>query len=63
MLGEDRGPEADVAGHLGDTVEAVTRTYVHWLRDDRGVPAAVLDRIIAPPDALPTRDESAEGGV
>ena len=59
----DGTPITAVAGHLGDTVETVTRTYVHWLRDDRDVPAAVLDRIIAPPDASPTRDESAEGGV
>lgn len=34
--------------HLGDTVETVSRTYVHWLRDDRNVPAAVLDRVLAP---------------
>jgi integrase len=41
-------PLAAVAGHLGDTVETVSRTYVHWLRDDRDVPAAVLDRVLAP---------------
>jgi hypothetical protein len=23
-----------VAGYLGDTVDTVSRTYVHWLRDD-----------------------------
>jgi hypothetical protein len=28
-----------VAGHLGDTVETVSKVYPHWLRDDRGVPA------------------------
>jgi integrase len=39
-------PLAAVAGHLGDTVETVSRTYVHWLRDDRGVPAEVLARIL-----------------
>lgn len=39
-------PLPAVAGHLGDTVETVSRTYVHWLRDDREVPAAVLDRIL-----------------
>lgn len=55
-------PITAVAGHLGDTVETVTRTYVHWLRDDRDVPASVLDRVLAPPDALPARDEPAEGG-
>lgn len=37
-------PLSAVAGHLGDTVETVSRTYVHWLRDDRDVPAEVLDR-------------------
>jgi len=37
-----------VAGHLGDTVAEVARTYVHWLRDDRDVPASVLDRVLAP---------------
>jgi integrase len=41
-------PITAVAGHLGDTVETVQRTYAHWLRDDRDVPAAVLDRILAP---------------
>ena len=35
-----------VAGHLGDTVETVSRTYVHWLRDDRDVPAEVLDGVL-----------------
>jgi integrase len=56
-------PITAVAGHLGDTIETVTRTYVHWLRDDRDVPAAVLDRLLAPPDALPARDEGAGGAV
>lgn len=37
-----------VAGHLGDTVETVSQTYLHWLRDDREVPANVLDRVLAP---------------
>ena len=41
-------PLAAVAGHLGDTVDTVSRTYAHWLRDDRDVPAAVLDRVLAP---------------
>lgn len=41
-----------VAGHLGDTVETVSRTYVHWLRDDRNVPADVLDRVLAPATAV-----------
>ena len=45
-------PITAVAGHLGDTVETVSRTYVHWLRDDRDVPLAVLDRVLAPPDAI-----------
>jgi integrase len=59
----DSAPTTAVAGHLGDTVETVMRTYVHWLRDDRDVPAAVLDRVLAPPDAPPARDGSAETGV
>jgi integrase len=41
-------PITAVAGHLGDTVETVSRTYAHWLRDDRDVPADVLDRVLAP---------------
>lgn len=40
-------PITAVAGHLGDTVETVSRTYAHWLRDDRDVPAMVLDRLLA----------------
>jgi integrase len=39
-------PLTAVAGHLGDAVETVSRIYVHWLRDDRNVPAAVLDRVL-----------------
>jgi integrase len=41
-------PLTAVAGHLGDTVETVSRVYLHWLRDDRDVPAEVLDRVLAP---------------
>ena len=41
-------PLTAVAGHSGDTVETVSRVYVHWLRDDRDVPAEVLDRVLAP---------------
>jgi hypothetical protein len=37
-----------VARHLGDTVETVSRTCVHWLRDDRDIPAHVLDRMPSP---------------
>ena len=48
-------PLAAVAGHLGDTVDTVSRTYVHWLRDDRDVPADVLDRVLAPANADQTR--------
>jgi hypothetical protein len=54
-------PITAVAGHLGDTVEAVSRTYAHWLRDYRDVPAAVLDRVLALRDALSARDEAAGG--
>ena len=42
-------PITAVAGHLGDTVETVSRTYAHWLRDDREVPASVLERVLAAP--------------
>ena len=40
-------PTTAVAGHLGDTVETVHRTYAHWLRDDRGIPATVLDGLLS----------------
>lgn len=33
-----------VAGYLGNTVDMVSRTYVHWLRDERDVAADVMDR-------------------
>ena len=46
MLAEG-APITAVAGHLGDTVETVQRTYAHWLRDDREIPAAVLDRVLS----------------
>lgn len=39
---------ATVAGHLGDTVEVVSRTYAHWMTENRGVPAAILERVLAP---------------
>jgi len=54
-------PLTAVAGHLGDTVETVSRVYAHWLRDDRDVPAAVLDRLLAP-DADPPRVRSVSHG-
>lgn len=41
-------PLTAVAAHLGDTVETVSRVYVHWLRDEADVPAGVLDRVLAP---------------
>lgn len=40
-------PITAVAGHLGDTVQTVSQVYAHWLRDDRDVPGAVLDRVLA----------------
>ncbi len=45
MLAEGVNPMA-VAGHLGDTLETLQRTYAHWLRDDRDVPADALERIL-----------------
>lgn len=47
MLAEGVNPMA-VAGHLGDTLETLQRVYAHWMRDDRDVPAAALDRILDP---------------
>jgi integrase len=41
-------PVTAVAGHLGDTIETLGRTYAHWLRDDREVPAAALSRMLRP---------------
>jgi integrase len=46
-------PLTAVAGHLGNVVETVSRVYVHWLRDDRDVPADVLDRVLAPSAEAP----------
>jgi integrase len=40
-------PITAVAGHLGDVVETVIRTYSHWLRDDRDLPALLLDRMLS----------------
>jgi hypothetical protein len=40
-------PLTAVAGHTGDTVETVSRTHFHWLRDDRDIPAQVLDRMLS----------------
>lgn len=54
-------PLSAVAGHLGDTVETVSRTYVHWLRDDREVPAGVLDRVLAPSDVACSWPEAVAG--
>jgi integrase len=56
MLAEG-APITAVAGHLGDTVETVQRVYAHWLRDDREVPAAVLDRVLAPVAEEPVEGE------
>jgi integrase len=53
-------PLAAVAGHLGDTVETVSRVYVHWLRDDRDVPAEVLDRVLAPASAASSRPDGGQ---
>ena len=37
MLAEG-APITAVAGHLGDTIETLSRTYAHCMRDDRAVP-------------------------
>ena len=39
---------AGVAGVSGPLATALSRVYAHWLRYDRNVPAAVLDRVLAP---------------
>jgi integrase len=54
-------PLTAVAGHLGDTVETVSRTYVHWLRDDRDVPAEVLDRVLTLAAESAEHDELSTG--
>jgi integrase len=36
---------AAVAGHLGDTIEAVQKVYAHWSRDDLDVPVDILNRL------------------
>ena len=47
MLAEG-APITAVAGHLGETVGTVSKVYAHWLRDDREVPAMVLERVLPP---------------
>lgn len=42
-------PTPAVAGHLGDVPETVMRTYAHWLRDERDLPAVLLDQMLATP--------------
>lgn len=56
-------PIIAVAGHLGDQVQTVTSTYAHWLRDDRDVPAEVLDRVLAPAAVSPVCHDAAAEGV
>jgi len=51
----DRGGRAP-----GDTVETVSRTYVLWLRDDRDIPAQVLDRMLSPASSA-RHEASGEG--
>jgi hypothetical protein len=57
------GTDQGAGAYLGDTVETVSRTYVHWLRDDRDVPAEVLDWVVAPAGARSACDEAAAGDV
>lgn len=42
------GAVAGGCRHLGNTVETVSRTCAHWLRDDRDLAGAMLDRVLAP---------------
>jgi integrase len=60
MLAEGVNPMA-VAGHLGDTLETLQRTYSHWLRDDLDVPAEALDRILFVPALRPKEGSDADG--
>lgn len=43
-----------VAGYLGDHQQTVLKVYSHWLPEDEGVPAAILDRVLAPEAAAPS---------
>ena len=45
MLSHPLGSLPGVAAHIGDEVETVTRTYVHWLRDQDGHAGSLLDDI------------------
>ena len=56
MLAEG-APITAVAGHLGDTVETISRTYLHWLRDDRDVPAVGARPPARPATRAPPRAE------
>ena len=47
MLAAGTNPAA-VAGHIGDTIEVMSRVYAHWLPDDRAVPAHVLSGLLKP---------------
>lgn len=42
----DGQPPVAVAGHLGDTIETMSKTYAHWMPEDRAVTALALDRIL-----------------
>lgn len=50
-----------VAGHIGDHQHTIIRVYAHWLRDDKSVPGAVLDRILQTPDPT-SHDTDADTG-
>jgi integrase len=40
-------PLPAVAGYIGDSQQTVMRVYSHWLPEDGGVPAVILDRVLA----------------
>jgi len=40
-------PITAVAGYLGDVPETVMSTYAYWLRDERSLPATLLDQMLA----------------
>lgn len=45
-------PEPAVAHHIGDTVETLRRVYVHFLRDDEGVPVEALNNVFRDRSAI-----------
>jgi hypothetical protein len=47
---------AQVAAHLGDTVETVARVYVHFLRDREDALAELVERALGTPESEAAAD-------